>query len=1025
MARLHFDHAIRRIRQTGVSSHLLPEIIGMNGRALQRQKRWEQALQKYQQAAQEASKQNLFAEQLRWAGKEATGTLDAGDSKRGLELLEKSVELGRRFLRKKAGVADVAEELARLLGRLAYELFDDRKDRAEIVWDEAFAVLKKTVSPSAHFLAARNYGVYLAKKGRFRSAQTYIEEALEIAVNAGFDSETLVDAALQLGGMYRRQNAFDQGGDYLLLQSTRAKEPRSRHELMTEAVNCYFAGSSWEKMKSSSAQLRQLRNTHGTPLGRHDAAMHYAVACRGLGELEESVTALEAALQFAREAEDQDAITKAKGQKALVLADQQQFAIAASIFQELWEAGTKDPLTALTYQQCRIALGDLEAAERIRTEFKKISVKDAAGQVALMTARLADAGRGRPLRSWNQVLRVADGDLWLVGIALDRLVELYRPRSERRLAMARRRARLAERVRSQVSDVFSDCSWRAATPRFRQLGQYLDFFLIEASAANRLADAVYELERFRSQVLVDVISERSNLWAGEEKTLEFKGRYTDQAQRARYRFEALTTTNASWTARREAARIVDDLEDMAFLADFIVLNDEGRGMHFPEDLQQHLRGVNLQPGEVLVFQRTLAHRSLLWFMGEDRSIAHRTLPEFTSEATSRIRDLLWTYQGSSNVMPENGAFPWAEAKETVGQTVAELDAKLAAPVIETLQKMGARMAFLVTGTELVTLPVESCPSWQRSQIDVSFLPSARALGFSRAGKYAAPKMLLFNKTGRLSFAREHAQRRETRGLVVVDPTDSLKYASLEAAVVALGVNGFTVDTLYGSEADERTLSDAVSNVGLFHLISHGEFDDASPYRTGIYTAQSEGTDGMWTVAEVFGDVRAVAGRLAFLSACDTGRVQPNLVSEDISLPSAFLAAGFSAVVATRWAIDDLSAALLVGEFYRRWGTGEVGVSKALRSSAEWLRTLDKNGCKQYVAGLINQLKRLRSPIAGRACRVAATAMAEIEDAADRPFENPRYWAAFYVAGDGALTSSSLPSQKLKKSARIAATTRRH
>jgi CHAT domain-containing protein/tetratricopeptide (TPR) repeat protein len=1015
MARLHFRHAIVKIRQTGAARHLLPELMGMAGRALQRQKRWEQALQNYKKAAQEAARQKLFTQQLRWAGKEATTTLDIGDQERGLDLLEKSVRLGRRLFKKET---DVAEELARQLGCLANELVEADGERSGELWEEAFAILKKAGSPASHFLAARNYTVSLERKGRYRLAQTYLEEALEIGVSGGLDPERLAEASLQLGEMYRRQNMFERGGDYLLLQSTHVQDPRSCHELLAAAVNCYFAGSLWEKMKPSSAQLRQLRDAQGTALGRYDAAMRYAIACRELGDLTESITALDAALKFASEAEDQDEVTKAKAQKALVLTDQKQFVPAADIYQELWEAGTKDPLTAVTYLQCRIALGDLDSAERIRAEFKKAGGEDAAGQVALMSARLADAGRGRTLSAWNRVLRMADGNLDLIGTALDRLVELYRPRSEQRLQAARRRARLAEHVRSQVSDVFSDHAWRAVTRRFDRLGPYLDFFLVEASSAKRFEDAIYELERFRSQALVDVISERSNLWSGEDKTLEFKGHFTDEAQRARYRFEALAATNASWAARRQAAQTADNAEDMAFRADVIVLGDDGRGMHFPEDLQEHLRGVNLQPGEVLVFQRTMKDRSLLWFMNADRSIVHRALPDFTSETTSRIRASLWTaHDGSEAAARREGGFPWAESAETVGRALRELDETLAAPVIEALQKMGARMAFLVAGTELVTLPVNSCESWQRSKIDVSFLPSARALGFSRTGKYAAPRMpFLFNKAGHLGFAKEQTRKREQRGLVVADPTDTLRYASLEAAAVALEVNAFTVDTLSGPKANERTLSAAASDVGLFHLISHGEFDDASPYRSGIYTAESEGTDGMWMVAEVFSDVRAVAGRLAVLSACDTGRVQPNVVSEDISLPSAFLAAGFSAVVATRWAIDDLSTALLVGEFYRRWGTGQVGVSEALRQAAEWLRTLDRNGCKAYLEGLIRRLKQLKSPIIRNARQVARGAVAEIEGAAEYPFENPRHWAAFYVVGDGALTGSCLPSQRLKSSA---------
>ena len=61
---------------------------------------------------------------------------------------------------------------------------------------------------------------------------------------------------------------------------------------------------------------------------------------------------------------------------------------------------------------------------------------------------------------------------------------------------------------------------------------------------------------------------------------------------------------------------------------------------------------------------------------------------------------------------------------------------------------------------------------------------------------------------------------------------------------------------------------------------------------------------VWTNADIFGDVLADSGLLAVLSGCESGQTQPNLVNEEVSLPAAFLAAGFRAVVATRWAVHD-------------------------------------------------------------------------------------------------------------------------
>ena len=71
-ARANFDFAVRDVRVTGYLTERLPELIGMWGRSLQRDKRLSEAIQRYQEAASEAERQGLGAQQLRWLGRAAT-----------------------------------------------------------------------------------------------------------------------------------------------------------------------------------------------------------------------------------------------------------------------------------------------------------------------------------------------------------------------------------------------------------------------------------------------------------------------------------------------------------------------------------------------------------------------------------------------------------------------------------------------------------------------------------------------------------------------------------------------------------------------------------------------------------------------------------------------------------------------------------------------------------------------------------------------------------------------------------------
>jgi CHAT domain-containing protein len=131
---------------------------------------------------------------------------------------------------------------------------------------------------------------------------------------------------------------------------------------------------------------------------------------------------------------------------------------------------------------------------------------------------------------------------------------------------------------------------------------------------------------------------------------------------------------------------------------------------------------------------------------------------------------------------------------------------------------------------------------------------------------------------------------------------------------------------------------------------------------------------------VLSDLDAPAGRVAVLSGCETGRAAPNIVSEEVSLPAAFLSGGLAAVAGSRWAVDDRSTALLMGELHRRWYAGGVSIASALDGATAWLRELDGADAA-----------RLSDDPGGG-------------DVDAHPFAAAEYWAAFFVAGDGAITA---------------------
>ncbi len=1078
LARALFMEARRIIEESGKRKELLPELIGMTGRTLQRMKQWEPAFEQYRLAARAAEAQNLPAGQLKWRGKEVRTRLDLGEPANGLSLLEDTVTYGRTLLDE--GGEAVTGELAQLTSLLANSLQEQDAKRAETLWEETFSLLDSIEPSRHHFLAAVNYAGFLSGKRKFYLARTYLEEALELGRRLRLPEPQLLAVAVRVADLLRNMRDAERGGDYLMDQLVSITDPVPRSEVLTAAIDCYFDGSAWAKMKQCCGLLAELRSASmelpagishaelqqmgATDAGRFDLEMRYSIACRGLGEIEEGLSALRKALQHAEAWGNPDAVMKARGQTAIMLVEHGDYAEAARLGMNLWDEGGRTPLLARTLVDAFIGTGELNRAEEIRDTFAEGG--GAPLDVALMTAHLAEAGRGDPVEAWYAVGAAADRDRSVEAEALSSLLEHYPRGSKDRFEAARARLRLLDSARTQVTDVFSEASWRSFTPLSNDFPTYLDSFLDTALDAERDEEAIYELERFRSQMLLNVLSERSALWTkphgtegspvpqepqsdsgegpdivsfargdsltarfggrdhdarGGYENLRFKSKTVDDHLRARYRFDGLVATNASWRARREAAAEVDRLDELAFSAGGVMHVAPGfQGLHFPANLQEHLRDAGLADEEFFVFQHVMPDRTVFWAMDANGRIFREAIPGFTRGELIHLLGSLWRTvpdalyrQGQQHAdtpvamhATQRHLRPLPESEaSSLDAVLSRLDKRLVKPLTAWLKGLNAKRVFLVAGTDVTNLPLDSCERLLGSGIEVCFLPTGRALGFVRAPRRPLSGWLyLPTEEDRDRWAAENMAAVRSHVLLVLDPTRSLRFAPLEAAMIAHRARDWNVQTLGPNIVNKEDLRQASGRVELLHLIGHGAFDDRSPYRSGMHIDDRQQADALWTIAEIFSEVEAPAGRLAVLSGCETGRTRPNLVSEEVSLPAALLAAGFAAVIGSRWPVDDLSTTLLMSELYYRWMGGGIGIGKALQESAGWLRTLDREMASATVRDLPEQLKQTLPAQTVKWSQICRTAAQSIATGPEHPFGDPSYWAAFFVAGDGSITS---------------------
>ncbi|HEY6837415.1 MAG TPA: CHAT domain-containing protein, partial [Geobacteraceae bacterium] len=143
----------------------------------------------------------------------------------------------------------------------------------------------------------------------------------------------------------------------------------------------------------------------------------------------------------------------------------------------------------------------------------------------------------------------------------------------------------------------------------------------------------------------------------------------------------------------------------------------------------------------------------------------------------------------------------------------------------------------------------------------------------------------------------------------------LPFAEREAGTLKWDYPDVTV--LTRERATKSWVSAHISEFGIIHLASHGEFDPVNPLFSAVRLARDEKSDGRLQADEVFGlDIKA---DLVVLSACQTGLGDVKSGDDVVGMNRAFLFAGTHALMSSLWRVSDVSTAILMKQFYREYG----------------------------------------------------------------------------------------------------------
>lgn len=221
-------------------------------------------------------------------------------------------------------------------------------------------------------------------------------------------------------------------------------------------------------------------------------------------------------------------------------------------------------------------------------------------------------------------------------------------------------------------------------------------------------------------------------------------------------------------------------------------------------------------------------------------------------------------------------------------------------------------------------------------------------------------------------------------LNIENPRNDLHFASIESAAISQIYPPFK--HLQGHFATREQVSIALQkNIphAIFHFTGHGYHNVDEPLESALYLAGKE----ILTLRDIF-SLNLNQYELVCLSACESGITgKKDLIDEFVGIASGFLAVGVTHVISSLWRVNDISTALIMIKFYENLKSG-LTVPYALKAAQIYLRDSTQ-------ADLLVWSQQLA---VNETLKQEIKALLDWFDADEKPFTEPRYWAAFCPIG---------------------------
>jgi CHAT domain-containing protein len=185
-------------------------------------------------------------------------------------------------------------------------------------------------------------------------------------------------------------------------------------------------------------------------------------------------------------------------------------------------------------------------------------------------------------------------------------------------------------------------------------------------------------------------------------------------------------------------------------------------------------------------------------------------------------------------------------------------------------------------------------------------------------------------------------------LLIVNPTEDLPGTEVEAdaviRIIEQSKDRVKLKELRGKQATKEAVRKALGEADVVHYCGHAFFNGPGRDQSGLLLAGREPL--------TLEDLEKITSlpRVAFVNACEAGRVRGSMTTEAAAFAELFLRSGVEAYLGTYWEVGDTAAASFATGVYARLAEGQTLESAVTKSRAELLRADERDWANYILYG---------------------------------------------------------------------------